>query len=134
MRTSEANPSDWYHLAEDRLRAADASRSAAGVTFAGVELLHEAVERYLKGYLVSSGWVLRRTHDLGELLAVAIGYNQQLTAFQSLADNLTDQFWAQHYPGGDLSAVGLDYDQVRQEVGTLVHLLAEPDPSRNSPS
>src|SRR2546429_5087504 len=101
MRTSETNPEDWYHLAADRLHAADTLFDGPEVTYAGIELLHEALERYLKGYLISQGWLLRRTHDLGELLADATGYDPRFAAFQQLADNLTDQFWAQHYPGGD---------------------------------
>jgi hypothetical protein len=44
MRTSEANPADWYQLAEDRLRAADAVLAQPGISYAGVELLHETKE------------------------------------------------------------------------------------------
>jgi HEPN domain-containing protein len=123
MKTNESNPADWYQMAEDRLRAADAVFAQPGVSYAGVELLHEAVERYLKGYLVSQGWVLRRTHDLGELLAEATAYNSGFTDFTQMADNLTDQFWAQHYPGGDLTGVGSDSTQLREDVGKLVKLI-----------
>lgn len=126
MKTSESNPADWYTLAEDRLNAANAVIGLPDVSYAGVELLHEAVERYLKGFLISKGWVHRRTHDLGELLADAVGFDSRFSAFQQLADNLTDQFWAQHYPGGDLTGVGSDDLQVRQEVEALVQLILAP--------
>lgn len=126
MKTSESNPDDWYQMAEDRLRAADAVFAQLDVSYAGVELLHEAVERYLKGYLVSQGWALRRTHDLGELLAEAAAYNCRFAAFTQVADNLTDQFWAQHYPGGDLTGVGSDSSQLRQDVASLVELILLP--------
>ena len=123
MRTSESNPDDWYQLAADRIRAADLLIAEPGISYAGVELLHEAVERYLKGYLISKGWALRRTHDLGQLLAEAVAYDPEFAAFGRLADNLTDQFWAQHYPGGDLTGVGIDITQMREEVGKLVALV-----------
>ena len=58
MMTSENNPADWYLLAKDKLSAADVVFSALGPTLSGVELLHEAVERYLKGYLISREWRL----------------------------------------------------------------------------
>jgi HEPN domain-containing protein len=125
MRTRESNPADWYTLAHDRLSAADAVYAHTGTTFAGVDLLHEAVERYLKGYLVSKGWTLRRTHDLSELLAEATGYDIGFARFRPLTDNLTDQFWAQHYPGGDLTDVGSDYSVLRQDIGELVTLIAK---------
>jgi Uncharacterized conserved protein related to C-terminal domain of eukaryotic chaperone, SACSIN len=127
MRTSESNPDDWYQLAEDRIRAADLLFAEPGITYAGVELLHEAVERYLKGYLISKGWTLRRTHDLGQLLAEAVVYDPEFAAFRQLANNLTDQFWAQHYPGGDLTGVGVDISQMRDEVGKLIErILIQP--------
>lgn len=120
MRTSETSPADWYRLGADRLVAADAVYAQAGITYAGVELLHEAVERCLKGYLISKGWTLRRTHDLADLLSTAAVFEPELAHYGALADNPTDQFRAQHYPGGDLSDVGTDYDEVRAEVGKII--------------
>lgn len=49
MKTSESNPQDWFLLGADRLRVADSARQHEGITYTGVELLQEAVERYLKG-------------------------------------------------------------------------------------
>ncbi len=75
MTTREDNPKDWFMLAEDRLRGADVLQRAEGVTYLGVEPLHEAVERYLKGYLVAQGWSIERTHNLAHLLDCAIDYD-----------------------------------------------------------
>ena len=55
-RTSENNPADWFALADERLAVADqAFDMAEEVCLTCVELLHEAAERYLKGYLISQG-------------------------------------------------------------------------------
>jgi hypothetical protein len=67
MRTDETNPNDWFLLGRERLEAADAVRSARGVCNSAIELLQEAVERYLKGYLVGTGWPLQRIHNLSTL-------------------------------------------------------------------
>src|ERR1035441_6186583 len=72
MRTDETNPNDWFLLGRERLEAADAVRSARGVCNSAVELLQEAVERYLKGYLVGTGWPLQRIHNLSTLLDTAV--------------------------------------------------------------
>ena len=70
---------------------------------------------------------MRRTHDLGGLLAEAVVYDSEFAAFGQNADNLTDQFWAQHYPGGDLTGVGVDITQMREDVGKLIdRILASP--------
>ncbi len=52
MKTDEKHPADWFSLGAERLRATDSLRKAEGITFSGIELLQEAVERYLKGYLI----------------------------------------------------------------------------------
>ncbi len=103
MRTSENNPQDWLFLAEERLRAADALFSHEGSTLSGVELLQESIERFLKAFLVSRGWPLRKVHDLAFLLDECVAREPRFEVFQDLAESLTEQFWAQHYPGGDLT-------------------------------
>ena len=123
MKTSESNPHDWFFLAADRLRVADSTRKHEGVTYAGVELLQEAIERYLKGYLVSKGWSLERTHDLRKLIEEASRNNPDFKQFTDFADSLTEQFWAQHYPGEDLEDVGGDYDELRERADKLVSLI-----------
>lgn len=123
MTTAEDNPSDWFALAAERLRAADALRAAIGVTPSTVELLQEAVERFLKGYLVAKGWRLKKIHNLATLLDEAVAIDRRFEAFADLCERLTAQFWAQHYPGGDLEGVGDDYDDLRRSADGLIELI-----------
>lgn len=123
MKTEENNPHHWFLLAEERLRSADVLYAHVGATYAVVELLQESVERYLKGFLVAQGWTLQRIHDLAFLNDEAKRYDVRFEQFDDLSERLTEQFWAQHYPGGDLSAVGADYKELRKSVGDLVMLI-----------
>jgi HEPN domain-containing protein len=123
MKTSESNPSDWFLLAKERLDSADALFAARGACYSAVELLQESVERYLKGFLVSRGWQLERIHDLNRLLDLSTQHHCDFSAFQQLAQSLTEQFWAQHYPGDDLSDVGLDFLILRTQTSDLVALI-----------
>jgi HEPN domain-containing protein len=134
MKTDETNPNDWFMLGRERLDAADAVRSARGVCSSAVELLQEAVERYLKGYLVSTGWPLQRVHNLSTLLDAAVQRDVRFKPFADLCEGLTAQFWEQHYPGGDLADVGADYDLLRAEAAKMVSLIVSagvpPEPPR----
>jgi len=123
MKTDPANPADWLLLAKDRLEKSDALFLHFGPSWSGVELLQEAAERYLKGYLVSRGWTLVKTHDLNSLLASACSFDDSFTDFSSACQNLTEQFWEQHYPGGDLDEVGDDYTGLRDSIGKMVDLI-----------
>jgi len=40
-----------------------------------------------------------------------------------MAQSLTEQFWEQHYPGGDLDEVGHDYSALRQALGEMVQII-----------
>lgn len=120
MKTDESNPRHWFLLGAERMRAADVLYAQSGSTYSGIEILHEAVERYLKGFLIGRGWNLRKVHDLTFLNDQAKSFDSGLTAFDDLCESLTEQFWAQHYPGGDLSTVGSDYESLRQQAGELI--------------
>jgi HEPN domain-containing protein len=122
-RTDENNPADWFYFAMDRLRIADMAWRQEGLTAAGIELLQEATERLLKGYLVAKGWRLVRTHDLHDLVAAAAEYDQSFNRFERLAEDLTEDFFAQHYPGEDLADLGNQYELNRQELTELLELV-----------
>lgn len=61
----------------------------------------------------------------GALLAEAENFDTRFTRFEDFADSLTDQFWAQHYPGGDLTGLGANYLALRQQAGELAALIEE---------
>lgn len=134
--TSENEPADWFLLAADRLRSADAVWSSEGLTMSGVELLQEAAERFVKGFLVSRGWRVERTHDLVHLMKTAASHDARFAAFADLSATLTQEFFAQHYPGGDLTDVGQDYESTRRQLGELVALIRDvtPDHSTDLPA
>jgi HEPN domain-containing protein len=123
VKTQEKNPQDWLFLARERLMAADALFHSLGATYSGVELLQEAVERFLKAYLISKGWELQKIQNLSTLLDFSIAFDERFKAHADLAENLTVQFWAQHYPGDDLSEVGFDYPELRQQAAQLIDLI-----------
>jgi HEPN domain-containing protein len=122
-QTDEKNPSDWFYFAMDRLKVADLVWKTEGLTPSGIELLQEAVERFLKGYLVANGWKLVKTHDLATLLRNAQRYDAKFSSFKRLATDLTEDFFAQHYPGDDLTDLGREYELNRQEIGEMITLI-----------
>ena len=84
MKTDETNPAHWFLLADERLEAADALYQTRGACYSVVELLQEAVERYLKGYLIGRGWTFRRIHNLSTLLDAAIVKDAKFIAYADL--------------------------------------------------
>ena len=87
--------------------------------------MQEAIERYLKGFLVGGGWPLQRIHNLSTLLDAVVDKDPRFKSFADLCENLTAQFWEQHYLGGDLTDVGADFDVLRRDTGELVSLIQQ---------
>ena len=52
-------------------------------------LLRQVVEKYLKGFLLTNGWVLKRTHDLTALLDDALPYAPELARYDAACIKLT---------------------------------------------
>jgi HEPN domain-containing protein len=123
--TSETDPADWFALAAERLHGADLLWDNEGLSALGIEALQEAAERYLKGFLIAKGWRLAKTHDLKRLLREAEAYDGRFARFRDFAQELTEDFFAQHYPGGDLTNVGENYEALRQQAGELVALIKQ---------
>jgi len=127
-QSSETDPADWFHTAADRLRSADCLWDADGLTLSGLELLQQAIERYLKGYLIAKGWSLAKTHDLGKLLKEACQHDPTFGQFKKLSVELTRDYFAQHYPGGDWTDIGENYESLRQQAGELVEPIKQSVP------
>lgn len=61
-------------------------------------LIQQAVERYLKGYLIYRGWELQKTHDLRALIDDACDYDPSFAEFLELARVLTGAYLQERYP------------------------------------
>lgn len=64
MDNARIKAKGWFKKAEHDLEALnDVLKGSGHPDVAGV-LLQQCVEKYLKGYLISKGWKLVKTHDL----------------------------------------------------------------------
>jgi HEPN domain-containing protein len=115
MRTDENNPEDWYRSGKVRLGSADRLYPLEGSSESVIELLQESAERSLS-----------RIHDLGALIAEAQAYDERFGEFADFADELTDQFWAMHYPGGEFDEQNFDFCEVRSRLDGMLKLIAGP--------
>ena len=122
-QSDETDPADWFYLAADRLKIADLAWSHEGLTASGLELLQEAAERYRKGFLIAKGWTLIKTHDLVTLVAEAARFEPAFDQYRAFAQELTDDFFAQHYPGEDWQQIGQNYPGLRKQTDEIVELI-----------
>lgn len=99
MHGSESRlPADWVARAEADVEAAEILLAHGGDTGLAGMHLQQAIEKYLKGYLLSQGWALERIHDLPALLDEAVNYFPELEAYRALCEEATAFYFEACYP------------------------------------
>ncbi len=113
-------PADWLRIAEKDLARVnrlieDRDPEAAGF------YLQQAVEKFLKAFLLSKGWELRRIHDLQALLNDALKYDPTLEIFRKACQKITAFYIVERYPF--VVAAGLTEDDVRTSLEQVKGLI-----------
>lgn len=62
--------------------------------------IHQAVEKYLKGFLIQRGWKLKKIHDLETLLSEATDFDKNFKNYLDLGRKLTAFYYEERYPPG----------------------------------
>ncbi len=88
---------DWFRIAAQDLERVG-KRLAEGDNEDAAFHLQQAVEKYLKGFLLSHGWALKRTHDASALLTEAVRYERRLERFRSLCRQVSSYYLIERYP------------------------------------
>jgi HEPN domain-containing protein len=98
MRRKESlYPKDWFRIGDKELKRAENLLKLNDLIGAGFNI-HQAMEKYLKGFLLSEGWELRRIHELEVLLNEAIVYEPSFEQFRDACLLITDFYTEERYP------------------------------------
>jgi HEPN domain-containing protein len=90
-------PEDWKSVAKK-----DFDRVCRNLNEDDVEaaafFLQQALEKYLKAFLLERGWELKKIHTLSTLLDYAVEYTPHLEKFRDLCDRASDYYFTERYP------------------------------------
>ena len=98
---------EWFDKAQHDLETVQIILDTSGHPDVAAVLLQQAMEKYLKGFLIGHGWKLVKTHDVKLLLDEAVNYEDQLKEFYDLATLLKGYYLEERYPLGS-TEVSLD--------------------------
>lgn len=91
--------SEWLRYAEDDLILAERdTKSDAPIYHTICFLCQGSAEKYLKAFLISSGWKLTKTHDILALLATCKKYDAQLASMHAEGRPLNEYITTGRYP------------------------------------
>jgi HEPN domain-containing protein len=97
MPTESKLPDDWFAKAAKDLQRVDILLAADDIEGAGFHL-QQAAEKYLKGFLLSKSWPLKRIHDLEVLLNEAMNYNIQFQDYLDACIMAREFYIEERYP------------------------------------
>lgn len=90
-------PADWIRIAEKDLNRVERALRDRDAELAGF-CLQQAVEKFLKAFLLTRGWKLRRIHDLEALLDEAVMHDPALEKFRTICQTITKYYLLERYP------------------------------------
>ena len=96
---------DWKRIGRN-LRARDLEASAF--------FLQQSLEKYLKAFLLSRQWTLRRVHELDALLDEAVKHRVDLENFRDLCERVSGYYFAERYP--PLGALDLRSEDLKKDL------------------
>ena len=98
MRREDSKyPGDWIRIAQKDWVRMETLLDIEDWDGAGF-FLQQALEKYLKGYLLSKGWKLERIHDLESLLNSDLHYDSTFEEFRTLCQRVTGYYIIERYP------------------------------------
>jgi HEPN domain-containing protein len=118
-RKDSLYPQDWLRVADRDWQRAEKRLAEGDQEDAGFRL-QQALEKYLKAFLLASGWELDKTHDLSKLLEEAIKHKAELNLFVDLCQRVENYYMADRYPS-ELDA-GISHEEVEKDF-TEAHRL-----------
>ena len=119
----------WLSVALEDLQAAEIMLSEGGPSNVAGMLLQQAVQKYLKAFLLLKGWRLKRTHDLVELLDDAAQYAPAFGTYRSVAATVTRYYVDDRYPDTrrnlNPGEVEVSLDAVRPMIAKVLEAFPE---------
>jgi len=90
-------PNDWLRVAEKDYARVDILLTAHDPEAAGF-YLQQALEKFLKAFLLSKGWQLERIHNLQSLLNEAVKYDSSFEQYRAILQRITGFYFIERYP------------------------------------
>jgi HEPN domain-containing protein len=115
-------PREWLRYAKGDLAVAEREMKSDSPVYPTICFLcQSAAEKFLKGFLISKGWVLEKTHDIVELLEFCSDHDKELGNMITEGSILNEYIIAGRYPG-DIAFEGIGRRQAEEALEAARHI------------
>ncbi|MEW5768268.1 MAG: HEPN domain-containing protein [bacterium] len=90
-------PEDWFKIGAKEMKRAENLLNLGDLDGAGFNI-QQSLEKYIKGYLLSKRWKLKRIHNLETLLNDVVNYEPSFEEFRQECLKITYYYVEERYP------------------------------------
>jgi len=83
--------------------------------------IHQAIEKYLKGFLVYNGVRHKRIHDLEELIKACGDIDSNFLNFLDECSSITEYYFESRYPLGDI--INYPLERVKESLDAAYNII-----------
>jgi HEPN domain-containing protein len=116
------HPEDWFRIGDKEIKRAQYLLDGDDLDGAAFNI-QQALEKYLKGFLLSQGWELRRIHNLETLINEAAGYDSSFDQYRNDCQKITKYYFIERYPL--MLSLDLTEDEVRDSLQRAEEIIAK---------
>jgi len=116
------DPSEWFRKGQQDLQRVPRCLQEEDCEDAAFHL-QQALEKYLKGFLIAHGWRLQRTHNLSVLLDEAVKFTPTLEPYRSLCQEVSAFYVEERYPISTQGPSRAELEPLLQHAQQLIGLL-----------
>jgi HEPN domain-containing protein len=113
---------EWFYFGDMDWQSANLLLGIQGPRPIVAFHLQQAIEKYLKGYLLAQGWRLQRIHDLEILVQEAIQYDADFSPFVPDCQAIMAYYIGTRYPVGQFHEV-IDKKRLEEDMAVTEKLI-----------
>ncbi len=91
---------EWFDKGKHDIEGAEILFESGHYTDTIAMLIQQAIEKYLKGFLLFNGWRLEKIHDLEKLVTEAVVFEPTFEVYLDFARKITTYYIEERYPPG----------------------------------
>ena len=112
---------EWFERGRHDIETAQLLYDEQGYTDSIAYHIQQAIEKYLKGYLVLNGKKPPKIHELDTLLNHVLRFDSSLNSFLELCEKASRYYMEDRYPPGPV--VEYQYNQIKADLDEAWELI-----------
>ena len=117
---------EWFERGKHDLEVANILLAEEEYSDVVLFHIHQAVEKYLKGFLIYKGWGLKKIHDIELLITEAMSFDDEFQKYLDLGRELTAFYYEERYPPGPITSYSKEeIEEILEEAEEIIDKLKE---------